>query len=230
MNRSARRFEIVSEGIASEINSGTLVEGALLPSERDLAEQYGVSRISVREALLSLQSSGLIELRDRARARVKQLRTVKLLAPMAGAAQSLLTKPGGISDFQEARIFFECGLARFAARHASPKEIARLGEALLANKKAIGNVEMFIATDMAFHAVLAELPRNSIFVALNASLADWLIEQRRLGMKVRGAARRAYQHHEAVFQAIAAHSPEEADKAMSNHLTVGARFIHKVST
>lgn len=228
MAKNARVFERVVKEIAASIHSGELPESAMLPSERDLAEKYGVSRVSVREALLSLQTSGLIRMRDRARAQVMRLESTNLLNPLAGTAQSLLSRPGGVSDFQEARILLECGLARHAARYASPKEIERLGQALLANRRAIGDQDSFVTTDLAFHTVLAEIPQNDIFIALNAALGGWLLEQRRISVRARGAERRAYQHHEAIFEAIAKHDPEAADRAMSSHLTVGARIIRSL--
>lgn len=225
--RSDRRiYQSIASKLADQINSGKLSNGSLLPSERELAEMYGASRTSVREALLSLQSSGLISLRQRARARVTQLSNPAFFQQLSGSVQSLLARPNGVADFQEARVLFECGLARHAARHASPKEIDQLARALAQNKRAIGDTTQFIATDMAFHNILAEIPGNPIFAALNASLLEWLKEQRTVGVRstIRGAVRRAYQGHEEVFQAIAARDPEAADAAMARHLRDVSRF------
>lgn len=227
MARNSRVYENVVKSIAQAINAGELPPGARLPSERDLVVQHGVSRMSVREALLTLQAMGLVEIHDRSRAQVRQFDSQTLLDPLTGAAQALLARPGGVSDFQEARIMFEGGLVRYAARHASPKEIARLGDALLANRRAIGEIEQFVVTDMAFHAVIAEIPQNGIFVALNAALSDWLANQRRVGLRARGSARQAYHHHEQVFEAIAAHSPEAAEAAMTDHLTFVAKIYRE---
>ncbi len=223
MVRQPRVSQRIADSLSDEIRSGQLPEGALLPSERDLVERYSASRMSVREALSSLRSSGLIEMRERARARVRKLDTQTMLAPLAVMAHALVATPGGMSNVQEARILFECGLVRYAARHASPKEIERLGDSLLANRRAIGDLEQFVATDLSFHAVLAEIPQNNIFVALGNAFSDWLADQRRIGMRARGAVRRAYGHHEAIFTAVQARSPEQADAAMSEHLTFVAR-------
>ncbi len=217
----------VLDSLAAAIRSGKLAEGERLPSERDLVERFGVSRASVREALLSLRAAGLIVPQDRSRARVARIDPRTLLSPLAQAAQSLLATRGGVSDFQEARILFECGLARHAARYASPKEVARLGDCLEANRRAIGDVETFIATDMAFHAALAENPANSLFIALGQALEGWLANQRRVGMRARGAVRRAYGHHVAIYEAIQARSPERADAAMAEHLTFVARVYRE---
>jgi len=60
----------------------------------------------------------------------------------------------------------------------------------------------FSKSDLAFHDVLAEIPRNPIFMALNRALADWLMEQRTVGMRapMRGTMRRAYRGHEEIYE------------------------------
>ena len=215
-----RIYEDIALKLAKKINAGELGDGSLLPSERELAETFGASRTSIREALLSLQSSGLISMRQRARARVTQLNNPAFFNQLSGAAKSLMARPNGIADFQEARALFECGLARYAARHASPKELERLGVALAQNKKAIGNPALFAKTDMHFHSILAEIPRNAIFAALDTALSEWLLTQRTVAIRApaRGLDRRAYQGHEEVYEAIAAHDVEGADRAMASHL------------
>ena len=224
-----RIYEEIALKLAERMNSGELADGSLLPSERELAEMFGASRTSVREALLSLQSSGLISVRQRARARVTQLNNPAFFNQLSATAQSLLARPNGVADFQEARILFECGLARYAARHASPKELERLAVALAQNKKGIGDPVLFAKTDLAFHDVLAEIPRNPIFTALNTALSDWLREQRTVGVRapIRGAIRRAYQGHEEIYEAVAARDPELADKAMASHLETVSEFYWK---
>src|SRR5882762_4011795 len=217
-SKGARRlYQDIALKLADKITSGELADGSLLPSERELAETFGASRTSVREALLSLQSSGLISVRQKARARVTQMNNPAFFNQLSGAAQSLLSRPNGVADFQEARALFECGLARYAARHASPKELDRLALALAQNKKAISDHVMISKTDLAFHDILAELPRNPIFAALNAALSEWLLAQRNVSIQapIRGVARRAYQGHDAIYEAIAAHDPEAADQAMA---------------
>ena len=120
-------------------------------------------------------------------------------------------------------MLFECGLARYAARHASAKEIERLAAALAANKVAIGT-PAFAKTDLAFHDILAEIPRNPIFTALNSALSEWLKQQRTVAIRIAGVARRAFKGHEAIYRAIAEHDVEQAEKAMAGHLHEVSRF------
>ena len=233
VSKVARRiYQDVALKLAEKMNSGEFSDGSLLPSERELAEMFGVSRTSIREALLSLQSSGLISVRQRARARVTQLNNPAFFSQLSGAAQSLLALPNGVADFQEARVLFECGLVRYAARHASPKEIDRVAVALAQNKKAIDSSALFAKTDLAFHNILAEIPRNPIFVALNTALSEWLMAQRTVPIKasIRGAIRRAYEGHEEIYEAIAAHDVEAADEAMAGHLKTVSEYYWKAMT
>ena len=107
-----RLYEEIARKLSNQILSGEITDGTLLPSERILAEQFQASRTSVREALLSLQASRLISMRQRARARVTKFDSSSFLNQLSSSAQSLLAQPNGVADFQEARTLFEAGLAR----------------------------------------------------------------------------------------------------------------------
>lgn len=224
-----RIYQHVARTLAARIEAGDFVNGSRLPSERELAETFGVSRTAIREALLSLQSLGLIAIQQKARARVTPLNNAAFFEQLSGVAKTLLARPNGVADFQEVRALFECGLARHAARHASPKEIDRLALCLSRNKKAVSDPPLFAKTDLAFHDVLAEIPSNPIFSALNSSLSSWLMSQRQVGIRapIRGAIKRAYLGHEEVYEAIAAHDPERADRAMADHLSYVSEMYWK---
>jgi GntR family transcriptional regulator, sialic acid-inducible nan operon repressor len=198
---------------------GRLQPGDALPSERELMERHGVGRPAVREALLSLQKAGLIAIQNGERARVVRPSASSLVGELGSAARYLLSREGGVRQFQEARLFFEIGLVRYAATHADDSDIDRLAQALAANGAALADMAVFASTDVAFHFVLAEIPRNSIFVALHVALAEWLTEQRASTLRRRGAARKALQAHRAIFDAVAAHDAERAETAMRHHLT-----------
>jgi len=215
-----RAYQAIASKLTEKINKGELPDGSRLPSERELAQMFGASRPVIREALVSLQTSGLIFVREKARAQVTQLNNPVFMNQLTGAAQSLLARPQGMTDFQEARVLFECGLSRHAARHASPKELERLALALARNKKAIGDPQLFAKTDVAFHDILAEIPRNPIFSAMNSALSEWLMRQRTIVIQapIRGIMRRAYRGHEEVYQAITGRDVELADRLMADHL------------
>src|SRR5690606_33570794 len=146
---------------------------------------------------------------------------------LAIPARHMMSAPGGVQSFQNARIFFEVGLARNAAANATDDDLARLEEALAANRESIGDLKRFERTDVDFHYVLAVMTRNSIFTAIHAALADWLLEQRRKTLAA-GEDLKAYEAHRAIFEAISARDPDRAEGAMRDHLEYVARRYTQV--
>ena len=227
VERRERISDFVARVLKQEILAGRPGGAATVASERQLAERFGVSRSSAREALRSLQAAGLIPPRSKSRAKVEPDPKDTFLEPLSGAARLLLSKPTGPSDVQEARLLVECGLARHAARFATSVSLGRLRSALDANAAAIGNRDRFVATDAAFHATLAEIPGNGIYLALSGAVADWIELQRTRNVRPAGADRRAYEDHCAVYQAVVARDPEAADQAMAAHLTHSLRALRE---
>ena len=91
-----------------------------------------------------------------------------------------------------------------------------------ANRQSIGDLKRFERTDVAFHYVLAVIPRNPIFTAIHAALAEWLLEQRQTTLAP-GQDLKAYQAHRAIYEAVAARDPDRAEKSMRDHLDYVAR-------
>ena len=212
----------VADHLEGLIRAGALAESARLPSERELMRQYGVGRPSIREALQHLSKMGLVEVRSGERARVTQPTPQFVIDALAGSARHMMQAPGGVHNFQSARLFFETGLARNAALHATDEDLARLEEALEANRQSIGDLKLFERTDVDFHYELAVMTENPIFTAIHAALAEWLLEQRRTTL-AEGVDVKAYESHKAIFEAIRAHDPDAAEQAMREHLTYVAR-------
>lgn len=216
--RRRKLFEEIVVRLEQAILDGRIKPGDQLPSERELMELYGVGRTSVREALFTLQRMGLVSINSGERARAMEPTAEALVSELSGAARHLLAQPGGVRHFQEARMFFEVGLVREAARHATDRDLAALAAALEENRKAIGHPNTFERTDVAFHFVLAQMTRNPIFVALHAAIADWLMEQRTTSLRIKGAGRTAYEAHSRIYDAIASRDPDQAETAMREHL------------
>ena len=172
-------YEDVVDHLERMIREDEFAETGRLPSERELMRHFGVGRPAVREALFHLRKMGLIEIRSGERARITKPTPQFVIDALAGPARNMIAAPGGVQDFQSARIFFEVGLARHAAQHATPEDIDRFAEALEVNRQSIGDLKRFERTDVDFHFVLAVMMRNAIFTAIHAALAEWLLEQRR---------------------------------------------------
>lgn len=212
----------VAEHLERMIREGELAEADRLPSERELMRQFGVGRPSIREALLHLSKMGLVVVRSGERARVTRPTPQFVIDALAGPARHMISAPGGVQNFQSARIFFEVGLARNAATHATAADLASLEEALETNRQSIGDLKRFERTDVDFHYVLAVMTRNPIFTAIHAALAEWLLEQRRTTLAA-GEDEKAYQAHCRIYEAITSRDPDRAEAAMRDHLEYVAR-------
>ena len=219
--RRSKLYEQIAQTVEQRIREEDIVPGDPLPSERELMREFGVGRPAVREALFHLQKMGLVELKAGARAKVAVPTPKAVVATLSGGVRYLLSTTEGIRHFQEARAFLEIGLARFAAGNATQDEIDQLRAALDANGAALGDLARFEKTDVAFHYVLAVIPKNPIFPTLHAAFVEWLVEQRHVTLNWRGrqgTAQLAYEAHKAIFDAVARRDADGAEAAMREHL------------
>ena len=123
-------FEQVAAHLQRDILDGTLKPGDRLPPERDLQNRFGVGRPAVREALITLQKAGLIEIGNGAPARVSMPTAEGVVAGLMPAVLQMLQSADGQKHFQDVRLFVESGLARRAAQAATDDDIAKLKAAL----------------------------------------------------------------------------------------------------
>jgi GntR family transcriptional repressor for pyruvate dehydrogenase complex len=219
--RPQKLYEQVAQRLEGRILDQSYLAGELIPSERDLMREFGVGRPAIREALFHLKNMGLIEQRSGERAIVTRPTAGVVVDTLAGIARHMLAEPDGVRNFQDARLFFEVGLARNAAQHASKSDLADLASALESNRAAIGNLARFERTDVAFHYVLAVIPKNPIFPAIHAAIIEWLVQQRHITLTWQGrkdTAQQAYDAHAAIYEAIAARDSDRAEAAMRSHL------------
>ncbi len=216
--KRSKLFEQVAEALERRIHDQDLPAGAELPSERDLMKEFGVGRPAVREALFHLQRMGLVEVRPGARAQVAVPSVQAVMHSVAGSARYLLSVSEGIRHFQEARILFETGLVRDAARLASDADIARLKAALDENQESVGDIRRFEQSDVAFHFAIATVPNNPIYTTLHSAIVEWLVDQRHVTLSYPGQNQTAYRAHAAIFETIADRDPDAAAREMRAHL------------
>ena len=226
--KRSKLFEQVAEVLERRIHDQSLPAGAELPSERDLMKEFGVGRPAVREALFHLQRMGLLEMRSGARAQVAIPSVRAVMHSVAGSARYLLSASEGIKHFQEARILFETGLVRDAARLATDADVARVRTALNDNRDSIGNIRRFEQSDVAFHFAIAKVPNNPIYTTLHSAIIEWLVDQRHVTLTYPGQNKVAYRAHAAIFETIADRDPDAAAKEMRAHLEQVAALYWKV--
>lgn len=220
-------FEQVAAHLERDILSGKLKPGERLPPERELQAQFGVGRPAIREALITLQRSGLIEIGNGAPARVAQPSVRDVVTGLMPAVHQVIANAEGQKQLQGVRLFVEVGFVRNAALNATAEDLERLRAALKANKEAIGDAEAFARTDIAFHRIFAEIMRNSAFLVLHDAMSDWLREQRRIALLEKDEDKAGHRAHVKIYEAVAARDPDAAEKAMRDHLESGGRAFWK---
>jgi DNA-binding FadR family transcriptional regulator len=209
-----RLYRQIAAQLSSLIASGELGEGSRLPSERDLALQLGVSRPSVREALIALEVQGKVEVRVGAGIFVARARPLAVPNP--------LTEGQGPFDLLRARWLIEGESAAEAARNAAPEDLVQIQEAVVEMRARQRRSRNADAADRAFHVGIAKAAHNSTLVSVVTALWDQgrgEIWKRMEDHFQTPALRVAVLHdHEAIFGALQARDSRAARKAMREHL------------
>jgi GntR family transcriptional repressor for pyruvate dehydrogenase complex len=212
--QSERLYERIVDQIERLIAAGDLKVGDQLPAERELAEQFNVSRTAVREAIKALREKGLVEIRLG--------RGTFVTKGAAGAVRHslglLLKDENGSSNLTEVREILEPEIAALAATRVTEENIAAMREAVETMETALDNAEVFVEADLDFHLALAEATQNPVIPSLVDSIVDLLREQRKRTGNVEGGLARGQYHHKMILEAIIQRDPAAARQAMHDHL------------
>lgn len=218
--------------IETGIQEGRWQADGHLPSERALAESFGVSRATVREAIARLASKGLLETRRGSGVYLLRTKPVGLAAPWL---QLIADTPPLRSETLEFRLVFECAAARFAAQRSSHQELERLETILERMRDAVGraDVDAEAATDGEFHTALTAASHNRLLDQFYASVIAMLREHivsNTYDATANNAnaalqARNRLCQHESIYYAIRDRNPDAAQQAMYVHIDyVGKQF------
>jgi len=209
-------FEQIVEQIERRILSGELRSGDRLPSERELGEQFHVSRTAVREAMKTLAQKGLVDMRP-GRGTIVIDGTSRAVKRSLGLMLSVGQEDGS-QNLVEVREILEPEIAALAAARATEKEIAAMRQAVAIMDNNLTNADAFIAADNDFHRALAQGTHNVLILRLVDSIVDLLSEQRKQIFAVEGGPQRGQFHHKRLLDAVLHHNPEAARQAMQAHL------------
>ncbi|MEX0345107.1 MAG: FadR/GntR family transcriptional regulator [Rhizobiaceae bacterium] len=213
-----RAADPVVRSIEEDIHSGELTDGQPLPTERHLMDKFGVSRTVVREAMRLLSSRGLVEARPRHRPVVRKPGFDTAVDVAGSIVSHMLSLPGGVKNLFDTRIMIEAALVRQAATHADKQSIVALKAALEANEAAVADSELFYQTDMRFHAVLYDIPKNPVLPAIHKAFTTWLAPHWSQMPRLPDRNRENYRAHKAIFEAILMRDPDSAEAALRDHL------------
>jgi len=168
-----RAYQDVVEQVQEAIIAGTLKPGSLLPAERELKEQFGVSRGTLREALRVLEQKGLIEIRTGV-AGGSIIREVNSEQLSENLGLLIRNRTVSLRDLAEFREGMEGGVAALAVQRGKEQDMALLNGLLLEAeehlKKGRKGWDAFIRTDEMLHMALARMSGNQLFISVLESV------------------------------------------------------------
>lgn len=219
--------DLIIRQIKNLLSSGALKAGDRLPPERELAEQLGVGRGHVREALRKLEFYGILQTFPQSGTVVASLG--------AGALDRLICNlldldRDDIKALTETRGILEIHSAQLAAQRASKAEIADIKAALEAFRVEVQAGRPAVEEDLLFHLAIARSAHNPVMSSLIGLMTPDIIRLHKAARVCEGGrASSALQEHVKIFAAIADHDPKAATMAMSEHVRLIKRQFDQAS-
>src|SRR3974390_3137808 len=212
--RSSGLYEQIVQQVKDSIHKGALKPGDQLPPERELAEQFGVSRTAVREAVKALHEKGLVEAFPGRGTFITDGTSYTI-------RQSLdrITRKGdeGFAYLAEVRAILAPEIAALATTRVEDEDLEALREQVRVMDQAKNDPDAFIEADLDFHLTLAEAAGNPIILSLIDSIVGLLPEQRLGIFHVDGGPDRGQYHHKKILDAIEHRDPVGAREAMKGN-------------
>jgi GntR family transcriptional regulator, transcriptional repressor for pyruvate dehydrogenase complex len=214
--RTSRLYEQIVQQIEDSILKGTLKAGDQLPSERDLALKFGVSRTAVREAVKALHEKGLVEA-------YSGRGTFITNGTSQAVTQSInlmmrIDQVEGSENLAQVRQILEPEIAAMAATRIQEPQLVLMREAYSTMNGALKDPEAYIEADLDFHLALAEAAENPLILSLLDSIVGLLREQRLKIFFHESGPERGQFHHARILAAIEKRDPDASRSAMRDHL------------
>ena len=216
---SRRLYRQIADQIAALIERGEYGAGKRLPPERDLAKQLGVSRPSVREALIALEVEGYVEVRVGS--------GVYVVGPRDESPVAELTSDSGPFELIKARWLIEAECAALAAKSATKAQVRAMEEALDTMESEKNRGQMPLAADRLFHMRIAEASGNSALALVVRTLWDQragpLFTRLEHHFDTPNLWTVAIREHREIVASIARHDSAGARAAMRKHMNQAAK-------
>jgi GntR family transcriptional repressor for pyruvate dehydrogenase complex len=212
----------VTDELLTRIIDGRYGAGTALPAEGELARDTGVSRLTIREAIKPLRAKNVVRIE---RGRGTYVNPVDEWTALEALVRATLHRESAAGRtlperLIEARRIVEVGAAELAAERRTDEDTARL-DGLLAEMAAAdeaGDVDAFVAADLAFHETVLHAAGNGLIAALLDPLSRLLVPARRQTSEVGEIRRHALEYHAAILESIRAGDSEQARRAMHDHI------------
>ena len=226
-NKGTKLYEEITAKMLEQIHDGTLKPGDRLPPERTLAEEYGVSRTAIREALRSMEMMGCVE------SRVGEgtfIRTPSL-ADVVDPFSMVIAQTGRLgTELIEIRLILETEVAALAARRRTMDQLAALDRTLEEMRADIEAGGVGLEADAEFHNILAEATGNEALGVMLNMCEGMLSRTRPITQAIKGVPRMALKDHAAICDAVHMQDERAARRLMRSHLNRALRNLNRLKT
>jgi DNA-binding FadR family transcriptional regulator len=217
--------EVIVEKIRDLMRDGQLRPGDRLPPERELCERFGVSRVTMREALRMLESAGLVEIRVGARG------GAFVTAPTSnkvgeGLADLLTLSVISAADVTEVRLILEVGIVPLVCDRATEDDLTALEKICERSEAALGSGDYSMDISLEFHTAVAQATHNPALEMLIESFRGPILmslQQAKDAAPEMGGL--GTKEHEQFIEAVRQRNADKASRIMREHLT---RTAHRV--
>ncbi|MER7113361.1 FadR/GntR family transcriptional regulator [Saccharomonospora azurea] len=212
-----RLYEQVIERLREYVAHERLRAGDRLPAERDLAQRLGVSRASVKQAIVVLEVQGLVETRHGGGSYL--LHDTLDVEPV----EQLVARRQRLPDVLDAREAIETKLAELAAARRTAEDLDALEAALNHMRAEIDAGGHGTEGDRRFHAAVTAAARSTLLAEFMRSISEQIAESRAESLRQPGRPHRSLRQHQAIFDAISLGDPARAATAMRRHVRTVAK-------
>jgi GntR family transcriptional repressor for pyruvate dehydrogenase complex len=216
VGRNPNLYQTVSDQLLAAIRAAGLAPGSKIPSERELGEQFGVSRTVVRESIRHLAAKGVLETQSGSGVRVANV-------GHEGISESLelfLLQRGPLNPekINEVRECLELQTVALAAARATDEQLQQISAACERMLGLEGNAEEASVADVQFHRAIAEATDNELFLVLVDSMSEVLMQVRRATLGEYHRCTIALEQHRNIANALQQRDAVAAVEAMRFHL------------
>ena len=224
--RAHKASMVIAQKIVHAISLHNYRPGTKLPTEREMLEEYGVSRGTLRESLRLLEMNGVITMKPGPGG--GPFTGYSDARDLAGTlALFLEMHRTSFRSIVEVRMHLEPIIARLAARNATAEFLHEILESVELMRSNLDNEALFLEANEGFHLAVAQASANPVFALLIGSL-HWITDGSPLGVDYSEERREAVlAAHERVYQAIAAGDADAAESAMSHHIREFNRYLDR---
>lgn len=222
-----RLCDQVADELRALIAGKQYLPGEKLPVEGELAAHFGVSRITVREAMRKLDIMGIVEVRQGAGTFVREITPnayIKTLLPM------LSMDNNSLKDIFEVRQVIECKSAELAALNATPEDLSQVKRVLAKMPEAArtGKLRQYNELDLQFHYAVAKCTHNQILITIQELLSDLVEGSISMGLTPLNALEHSVIFHRKIYEAIVKRDSVSATGLMNAHIEGGTNYARNI--